>query len=691
MLPCSSLYPAASVLLKIGQLISTEPTISGTGARTVEAWIRTTANCDPNNGGKQKTITDWGTFSTGARYTFNVLFSNAIRIEVGGSGLSGHKAVNDGNWHHVACVFDPNATYKYRLVVDGKVDTFGNIATTINTGNTIPMMIGQRTDNANLFEGDIDEVRVFDFARTDSAISADMGMEYCKLPGGLVAYYKLNEGTPESNNSTRKTAVDYTSSKKNGVLTNFALSGSSSNWVNGPNLLGGDSRSTLQIFECSSYVFPSGKNTAYFSGTFFDTIPNFYTCDSIITIKLTIGNSNKTVNQTSCDSFKSPSGKVYYTSGIYSEKFVSSRGCDSIVRYDLTILNSTESWVQTSGCDSVVSSSNKVYRSSGKYDEMFQSQIGCDSLVHLDLTIHPSYMRSDTVGDCDSVFAYNNWYKSSGKYKVYYQSFAGCDSVIDLSVHISPSDYAYSFEVTCDSFTSPGGITYRSGGNYFEKYTNIGQCDSVLEYELIIHPSYHITDTMHSCGPAFVHGKTFANSGDYSILLTTEFGCDSSVNLNLKVTLVDTTIKRTGNTLEAIQTGAAYTWLDCGTMNLVPGATSRTFTPEKNGTYAAIIEWEQCKDTSSCYAISSLGWNRFTQNVPLLIYPNPGNGLFHIQLPGDSKLDNWMVTDVNGKVIASMQQGPSEKGLIQLNAAPGIYYLKVYSGNSVYSSIIEVN
>jgi hypothetical protein len=56
--------------------------ISGNATRTVEAWIKTTANCDPGNGGVQKVIADWGAFTTGARFTFNVLWSNAIRLEV---------------------------------------------------------------------------------------------------------------------------------------------------------------------------------------------------------------------------------------------------------------------------------------------------------------------------------------------------------------------------------------------------------------------------------------------------------------------------------------------------------------------------------------------------------------------------------------------------------------------------------
>lgn len=49
--------------------------VSGNATRTVEAWIKTTTNCDPENGGVQKVIADWGAFTTGARFTFNVLWA----------------------------------------------------------------------------------------------------------------------------------------------------------------------------------------------------------------------------------------------------------------------------------------------------------------------------------------------------------------------------------------------------------------------------------------------------------------------------------------------------------------------------------------------------------------------------------------------------------------------------------------
>ena len=121
--------------------------ISGNNSRTVEAWIKTTVNSDPSTGAAQHVIVDWGTTATGGRFTLNILWGNTLRIEVGGSGINGKTVLNDGNWHHVAASYDPSATYKFCLYVDGVLDTSANNTTTVNTTSGNTLIIGKRVDN----------------------------------------------------------------------------------------------------------------------------------------------------------------------------------------------------------------------------------------------------------------------------------------------------------------------------------------------------------------------------------------------------------------------------------------------------------------------------------------------------------------------------------------------------------------
>jgi hypothetical protein len=207
--------------------------ISGNAARTVEAWVNTTANCNPTNGGVQQVITDWGSNSQGGRFTMNVLWADAIRLEVNGNGVSGTIPINDGNWHHVAAVYDPSAPNPVSLYVDGSLDAAGSLTVSVNTGTDFDLRIGKRIEGIPMFDGMIDEVRVWNTALSQSAIAASMNAEICTIPSNLVAYYRFNQGDAGNMNFGQTTLADNSGNGNNGTLSNFTLSGSQSNWVNG--------------------------------------------------------------------------------------------------------------------------------------------------------------------------------------------------------------------------------------------------------------------------------------------------------------------------------------------------------------------------------------------------------------------------------------------------------------------------
>lgn len=272
---------------------TTYPGVPGSADRTIEAWIRTTANCDPNNGGKQIVIVDYGTFLTGERFTFNVLWNNAIRLEVGGNGVSGIFPVNDGFWHHVAVAFFEEGN-TVKLYVDGELDTEGSPTITANTASINSVMIGKRLDDVNYFEGDIDEVRFYDYGKTQAEIIADMENELCDIPPGLIGYWKLNEGEPNGLNDSNVIATDYSGNGNTGVLDGFTLDGTSSNWIEG-NLTSGAITINETITACDS---------AFVNGSWYFTSQNITyntsggNCDSTIVadIQITTVNNSVTVN-----------------------------------------------------------------------------------------------------------------------------------------------------------------------------------------------------------------------------------------------------------------------------------------------------------------------------------------------------------------------------------------------------------
>ncbi|TAE61496.1 MAG: choice-of-anchor D domain-containing protein, partial [Bacteroidetes bacterium] len=144
-------------------------------------------------------------------------------------------------WVHVAMVFDGTLTgdaNRLKLYVNGVqqtslVSSGTGIVPTTTSNHTNPLYIGSRGGTQDFFRGTIDDARVWNVARTQAEISANLNTELTGNEVGLVAYYKFNQGTAEGTNTGITTANDGTGCSANGTLTNFALTGTTSNWVAG--------------------------------------------------------------------------------------------------------------------------------------------------------------------------------------------------------------------------------------------------------------------------------------------------------------------------------------------------------------------------------------------------------------------------------------------------------------------------
>ena len=193
----------------------------GNAPRTLETWIRTTSY------GSQ-VFFNWGTITTNQRCGI-MLSGNKLYFVGENNDAAGTIPINDGQWHHVAITFDGVHLKGY---VDGVLDI--NTTKTLNTVGTV-LRIGRRAvpQDGEYLNGSIDEVRIWNVARTQEEIQADMNLSICGNTSDLIAYYPLNQGFAGGNNTSIVTAHDITANNNEGALKNFSLTGSSSNWVTG--------------------------------------------------------------------------------------------------------------------------------------------------------------------------------------------------------------------------------------------------------------------------------------------------------------------------------------------------------------------------------------------------------------------------------------------------------------------------
>ena len=136
--------------------------------------------------------------------------------------------VNDGLWHHVAVTYDgANA----KIYIDGVMENSVVATAPIDNGNYAVALGNNLQHPTRFFEGNLDEVRIWNTVRTAREINAFRGVELQGTESGLVSYYNFNQGIASGNNSTETTIFDITASGNDGVLNNYALSGITSNWV----------------------------------------------------------------------------------------------------------------------------------------------------------------------------------------------------------------------------------------------------------------------------------------------------------------------------------------------------------------------------------------------------------------------------------------------------------------------------
>ena len=671
--------------------------IPGDGARTIEAWINTTEDAI----GNQQVIVDYGSSGSGARFTLNVLFNNAVRLEVAGAGISGSTPLNDGNWHHVAATYNPADNDTVRLYIDGVEDGKKRI-TTINTSTANSLNIGRRHDGVSYFTGDIDEVRVWNVARTPAELMANMNNEICSLQSELVAYYTFNEGTPGADNTGVNSVFDYSNNGNAGTAMNMDLTGTASNYVTGPALTAGINAGISTATACVDYTWAETSTTYTSSGIYSAVSTNANGCDSIVTLDLTIlGTDATTETVTACNTYTwAANNQTYTTSGQYTANLTNINGCDSIVTLDLTIGVPTSGTDVITACDSYTWIDGVTYTASNNTaTHTLPNALGCDSVVTLDLTINNSDAITQTVSNCGIyTWATNGQsYFQSGQYTHTLTNINGCDSVITLDLTIN-LDYTITDNINaCDSYTWPvNGTTYTQSGSHTETFTSAGGCDSIRVLNLTMNASTASTQTEVACAsytwPA--DGMTYTTSGQYTATLQTVAGCDSVVTLDLTIDNVDNgvTFDYPNGTYIADETdpNATFQWLYCINMSPVNNQTANIFTPQANGDYALQVTNGTCVDTSDCFSINNVGIEKLN-GTAFNVYPNPTKGAFKISF-NEENSGTVVITDPQGKVVSTtVFEATSVVDLVLFNTKKGVYFVTVYGdkGTTVERIIVD--
>ena len=312
--------------------------------------------------------------------------------------------------------------------------------------------------------------------------------------------------------------------------------------------------------------------------------------------------------------------------------------------------------------------------SNGLKDVFFQKFSSCYS----------SY-ASDTLTACGSYASPSGNYTwtTSGTYADTLMNAIGCDSIITVHLSINYSNTGTDVITACDTYTWIDGNTYTSSNNSAtHTLTNAAGCDSVVTLDLIINNSTSSTDTQTACDSyLWIDGNTYTSSNNSAThTLTNAAGCDSVVTLDLTINTVDTAVTQNGATLTANSSGATYLWLDCdNSFIIISGETNQSYTATVDGNYAVEITLNGCVDTSACYSVTGVGIIENNFGDGLLLYPNPSDGNFSIDLGYNFQNVKVSIMDLNGKLIRSVRYYQSQLLNLRLEEPAGVYLLIVES------------
>ena len=376
-------------------------------------------------------------------------------------------------------------------------------------------------------------------------------------------------------------------------------------------------------------------------------------------------------------------------------------GCDSVVTLDLTINNSNTGVDVQEHCDTYTWIDGNTYTSSNNTATFtLTNAVGCDSVVTLDLTINNSNTGVDVQEHCDTyTWIDGNTYTSSNNTATFTLTNAvGCDSVVTLDLIINNSDNTSSSVTACDEFIWDDQ-TYTESGEYTNIYTNINGCDSIHILNLTINNSISSSTQASSCSSYEWNGMILENSGTFEFYTTAFNGCDSTAVLELEICYLDQ-LEIIGTNAAVTNTSSSYS-VENNFGSIFNWTLSQGigFIASGQFTNEIFIDWTNIEgieticvvENYDCNGIECIGDTTCIEveikrpsgimenNLLVVIYPNPSKNIFNLEFKSDFRTEilvtNPLGTDIFFESVQSIGEFNTQIDLS--NHSKGIYNLTI--------------
>ena len=290
-------------------------------------------------------------------------------------------------------------------------------------------------------------------------------------------------------------------------------------------------------------------NNEYLSATglYKDTLVDQYGSDSVVKFKLTVIQSDQDTIRVNLCTGKTYNhvNVIYDSAGYYTDTLTNLMGCDSLSILHLTydaVINKIYDTICESDSSFLV---DKYYKLNGIYYDTVQTSNGCDSVMVLDLFVNSISRDSNEIISCagDRIFYDGNYYFQD---TIISDTFFTSTNTKEISTTIMKIDQAYSDTIevklcTGDSIFFDSEFIH-SEGNYTDTIQTIYGCDSILLLSVTLSTTDTTTIRANLCSQDSIlfNGNYLNQSGIYIETVTSSYGCDSIIKLNLTVNPINT-------------------------------------------------------------------------------------------------------------------------------------------------------
>ena len=267
--------------------------------------------------------------------------------------------------------------------------------------------------------------------------------------------------------------------------------------------------------------------------------------------------------------------RYYKETGIYYDTIPSFNGCDSIIalhlqvwpgfpptfrRVDVADADTPYLWIHTWMENGIQRSDTDSLSISGNYSRRLPNIHGCDSIDSLALYIHQTYhITDDPINICSDEIPYTwrglNSITETGDYTYGEQTVDGFDSVHYVHINVWPRFYDTISASICEGDSLRWGLTLSNTprfiynpGTYNDTFPSIHGCDSIIVLRLNVYPKHiskydaHIADVdtpyvwihRNHAGDSIGVDSLYA-AGKYGYKFESEYSCDSIDTLTLYI------------------------------------------------------------------------------------------------------------------------------------------------------------